>query len=134
MPKQKLIPDGIREQVIAKVDAFNAANVNPAKPAAMTRLLRRLGALPSMPDGLAEGSYVPSFRGAFLYLKRIGWGGQPVEICRLKWTGNMNGWEFAIYRHSKERYDPDEWFFPGDRYVNGTVEGAMRAGNEAYPV
>ena len=45
----------------------------------------------------------------------------------------MAEWDFAIYRYSKERYDPDEWFFPGAELVNGTVEGALRAGMEAYP-
>jgi len=42
--------------------------------------------------------------------------------------------EFAIYKYSNERYAPDEWFFPGDQHVNGTIEGAMRAGLEAYPI
>jgi len=44
----------------------------------------------------------------------------------------MDNWGFAIYRHSRNFYDPDEWMFPG--YVNGTVEGAMKAGMEAYPM
>jgi hypothetical protein len=26
------------------------------------------------------------------------------------------------------------WMFPGGEHVDGTVEGAMRAGLEAYPV
>jgi putative transposase len=42
-------------------------------------------------------------------------------------------WEFAIYKYSDERYDADEWLFPGAGYVDGTLEGAMRAGLEAYP-
>ena len=46
----------------------------------------------------------------------------------------MDNWDFAIYRHSKERYDPDEWFFPGTEFVDGTVIGAMQAGLAAYPV
>jgi hypothetical protein len=45
----------------------------------------------------------------------------------------MEDWEFAIYRHSRDFYDPDEWLFPGSGHVDGTVEGAMRAGIEAYP-
>jgi hypothetical protein len=35
---------------------------------------------------------------------------------------------------SKNRYDPNEGFFPGVEYVDGTVEGAMKAGLEAYPL
>jgi hypothetical protein len=46
----------------------------------------------------------------------------------------MDNWEFAIFKWSTERYDPDEWFFPGSEYVDGTVEGAMMAGLHAYPV
>jgi hypothetical protein len=46
----------------------------------------------------------------------------------------MNRWEFAIFKWSSERYDPDEWMFPGNQYLNGTIEGAMKAGLEAYPV
>jgi hypothetical protein len=46
----------------------------------------------------------------------------------------MDDWDFAIYRHSRERYDPEEWFFPGSQLVNGTIQGAMEAGLAAYPV
>jgi hypothetical protein len=46
----------------------------------------------------------------------------------------MEHWEFAIYRYSDERYDPDEWFFTGAEELDGTIEGAMRAGLQAYPL
>ena len=42
--------------------------------------------------------------------------------------------KFAIYKWSREQYDSDEWFFPGVEFVDGTIEGAMKAGLEAYPV
>ena len=77
--------------------------------------------------------YQARFRGRFLYLDRCDMG-EPFQICRLTYTGKMDDWEFAIYRHSKNRYDPDEWFFPGQEKVDGTVVGAMRAGLLAYPV
>jgi len=51
----------------------------------------------------------------------------------LEYAGNIDNWDFAIYKYSNERYDPDEWFFTGAGYVDGTVEGAMKAGLEAYP-
>jgi len=51
----------------------------------------------------------------------------------LKYTGDLTKWEFAIFKYSREIYDPEEWFFPGSQYVDGTIEGAMRAGREAYP-
>jgi len=76
-------------------------------------------------------AYAASFRGRYLYLGTDdGGGAQP--ICRLEYTGNMKRWEFAIYKYSTDRYDPEEWWFPGAELVDGTVEGAMRAGIEAY--
>ena len=77
--------------------------------------------------------YVPRYNGSYLYLDRHNL--VPVgPICRLKYLGRMDNWEFAIYKYSKERYDPDEWFFPGAGHVDGTLEGAMKAGLEAYPL
>lgn len=46
----------------------------------------------------------------------------------------MTKWEFAIFKYSSEAYDPEEWFFPGRDYVDGTIEGALKAGIEAYPI
>jgi len=42
------------------------------------------------------------------------------------------GWYFAIYKYSDERYDEEDWFFPGNEFVDGTVKGALKAGMEAY--
>lgn len=133
MARKKSIPDEIREEVIARVEAFNEKNVKPAQSSGMTQVMRLLGMAPAAPPDKPIGSYVPRFKGAFLYLDRVGWNGRPSEICRLKWTGDMEDWEFAIYRHSRDFYDPDEWMFPGSGHVDGTVEGAMHAGIEAYP-
>jgi hypothetical protein len=77
-------------------------------------------------------AYRPRYQGAFLYLDRDDYG-HFTRICRLRYTGALERWEFAIYRHSDERYDPHEWFFPGAGLVDGTIEGAMRAGMAAYP-
>jgi hypothetical protein len=76
--------------------------------------------------------YVPRYRGGFLYLDREDYG-RLHPICRLEYTGKMDDWSFAIYKYSDERYDEQEWLFPGSGHVNGTIEGAMRAGLEAYP-
>ena len=67
-----------------------------------------------------------------MYLDRVDYG-RKGPICRLKYTGDMNDWEFAIYRYGNERYNPYEWFFPGAEYVERTVKGAMKAGLMAYP-
>jgi len=76
--------------------------------------------------------YFTRYRGRFLYLERFSYG-QSGPICRLEYTGSIDNWDFAIYKYSKERYDPEEWFFTGAGQVDGTVEGAMKAGLEAYP-
>jgi len=80
-----------------------------------------------------ECFYVTRYSAGYLYLGRHNYG--PVgPICRLKYQGALDKWDFAIYKYSKERYDPDEWFFPGVGHVDGTIEGAMKAGLEAYPL
>jgi len=46
----------------------------------------------------------------------------------------MDDWDFTIYKYSTEKYDPEEWFFPGEEFVDGTVTGAMKAGMAAYEI
>ncbi len=76
--------------------------------------------------------YTNRYQGNFLYLDRYDYATMS-QICRLRYRGKMDNWEFAIFKYSNERYDPEEWFFPGADLVDGTIEGAMRAGLEAYP-
>jgi hypothetical protein len=76
--------------------------------------------------------YVPRYKGKFLYLDRMDYG-RLHPTCRLEYTGDMQAWAFAIYKYSDERYDVEEWFFPGAGHVDGTIAGAMKAGLEAYP-
>ena len=104
------IPDDVKEQVEAIVEKFNQT---------MSRY----------PD---THFFAVRFRGAHVYLDRRE-GHIVSQNGRLTWTGDMNAWGFAIYKYSSERYDPDEWFFPGAKYLNGTVEGALKACLEAYP-
>ncbi len=106
---RKGIPNGVKKQVEDIVERFNASEIR-------------------VPNCL----YVPRYRGRFLYLDREDYG-RLSQVCRLEYTGNMKDWSFAIYKYSDERYDDDEWFFPGSGHVNGTIEGAMKAGLEAYP-
>ncbi len=76
--------------------------------------------------------FVARYKGSYLYLDRYDYG-KFCPICRLKFSGSLTNWEFAIYKYSSGRYDPDEWFFPGSEQADGTVEGAMKAGMQAYP-
>ena len=105
----KKIPDDVKAQVDGIVARFNEGS------------------------GVPTCFYAVRYRGNYLYLERSDFG-QIGPICRLKYTGDMNKWEFAIFKWSSERYDPDEWIFPGLEYVDGTIEGAMMAGLHAYPV
>jgi hypothetical protein len=70
--------------------------------------------------------YIARFKGQYLYLDREDYG-QTGPICRLTYTGEFEKWEFAIFKFSGEAYDPNEWMFPGDEYVDGTIEGTMNA-------
>lgn len=76
--------------------------------------------------------YVARYRGPYLYLDRLDYG-QPSHVARLTYTGSTDDWGFAIYKYSDEKYDAEEWLFPGSGHLDGTIEGAMRAGLEAYP-
>lgn len=105
----KNIPSEIKKQVDKKVAAFNQNVIrNP------------------------NIYYLTRYRGRFLYLERFNYG-RSGPICRLEYTGSIDNWDFAIFKYSDERYDPEEWFFTGANHVDGTVEGAMKAGLEAYP-
>jgi len=108
--KQIAIPENIREQVDEIVAKFNQRVIkNPAL------------------------FFVTRYSGGYLYLDRNS-DGMVEPICRLKYRGALDKWDFAIYKYSKETYDPDEWFFPGAGHVDGSIEGAMKAGLEAYPL
>ncbi|WP_423225411.1 hypothetical protein [Candidatus Amarolinea aalborgensis] len=109
MPKPKLTPE-IKLQADAIVARFNVERLR----------------------GQPGAHYVTNYRGVHLYLGRQH-GDQFEPICRLTYAGDMNHWDFAIYKYSSGRYDPEEWFFPGAEEVDGAIEGAMRAGLKAYP-
>ena len=105
----KRIPDEIKTQVEQRIQTFNS------------QILRDPNVY-----------YLPCYQGACVYLDRSAYG-QTSPICRLRYTGTIDHWEFAIFKYSDERYDPDEWLFPGSEHVDGTIEGAMHAGMAAYP-
>jgi len=69
----------------------------------------------------------------FLYLDRVDFGSQTSEICCLKYTGTFDNREFAIYKYSSNRYDPDEFMLPGMAHFDGSIEGAMLCGMAVYP-
>jgi len=107
---KKRIPDDVRAQVNAIVDRFNKTEMRGR-----------------------HSFYRARYRGSYLYLDRNDWE-YVCHVCRLKYNGAVDNWDFAIFKYSDERYDPDEWMFPGSEHVDGTIVGAMRAGLGAYPV
>ncbi|MBU2610359.1 MAG: hypothetical protein KJ606_05370 [Chloroflexi bacterium] len=122
MPKKQSIPPEIQVEVLKIVEEFNLKTFKGEQHPILTAMF-----------GKTKRGFAARFRGKFLYLDRTD-RGRPSEICRLTWNGKMDNWGFAIYRHSRNFYDPNEWMFPGAGYVNGTIEGAMKAGMEAYPM
>ena len=102
------IPDDVQEQAETVISGFNQKVIRD-------------------PDRY----YVARYRGQYLYLDRLV-GGVPRRIARLAYDEIAGAWEFAIFKYSDERYDPEEWLFPGSGYLDGTIEGALRAGLEAY--
>jgi len=107
--KANTIPVEVREEALRSIERFNE-------------------------EELADSGcrYVPRFRGKYLYLDRED-DGIVGHICRLEYIRKKRLWEIAIYKYSDDCYDPYEWLFPGNEFVDGTVEGAMNAGMEAYP-
>lgn len=107
---KKLIPDEIREEVLVIVEKFNQQELK----------------------GI-DARYIAKFQGRFLYLDRIAYGNKG-PVSRMEYFRETDKWEFAIFKWSTEIYDPEECMFHGSEFVDGTVEGAMRAGMRAYPV
>jgi hypothetical protein len=116
MPQKQSIPPEIQDKVQKPVDEFNQKNFNDED-------FKELGS-----TGCSA-----RFKGQYLYLDRDDLG-KPSPICRLKWNGKMDDWDFTIYMYSDNRYESEEWSFPGTKFVDGTVTGAMKAGMKAYPI
>ena len=109
MAGKKAIPDAVRAEVEACVAQFNREVVKDP-----------------------HRHFSARFRGKYVYLDRDDYG-YIGPRARLTYTGDLEQWEFAIYKYSDERYDPDEWMFPGSGHIDGTVEGALRTAMAAYP-
>jgi hypothetical protein len=103
------IPEDIKQQAIAIVEKFNRTTMHAPRD-----------------------YYAVRFRGRFAYLDRCQ-GGQVGPRCRLEYGGGIAKWDFAIYKYSRNDYDPHEFMFPGSEHTDGTVEGALKAVQKAYP-
>lgn len=81
----------------------------------------------------APCKYCIDARGKFIYLRYLYPNNTLENVARLTYSGNLEEMEFAIFKHSTQKYDAKDWLFPGDEFVDGTIEGAMKAGLVAYP-
>jgi hypothetical protein len=113
--KSSVIPSIVQDEIQKRINLFNKKHL--AK---------------------ASCEYVPEIKGKFIYLMRQEREDLheqlPEKVCRLTYNGNLEEMDFAIFKYSSEKYDANECFFPGSECVNGTLEGAMKAGLKAYPV
>jgi len=122
MPKKQAIPIEIQEEVQKLIDEFNNSELKESTSLLSAFFSKKI-----------KRGYSARFRGKFLYLDRTD-RNEPLPICRLTWNGKMDNWDFAIYKYSSDKYDSEEWFFPGEEEVDGTVTGAMNAGMVAYEI
>ena len=76
-------------------------------------------------------TYHVRFQGCYVHVDRDD-GIGPCPVFRLEYTGDLSDWGFAIYMYSADDYDEEENFFPGADKLDGTIEGALRAGMKAY--
>jgi hypothetical protein len=110
MQRKIEITQEVQEQVIQIINEFNKKNFRNKNYA-----------------------YIAEFKKDILNLKRKE-NDLVSPIARLKYTGKMDDWQFGIFKWSTERYDFDEFMFPGSEFLDGTIEGALKAGNKAYPI
>ncbi len=104
----KTIPAEVKREVEAVIESFNRKELAKWRRA-----------------------YSVRFRGRYAYLDRDD-GPGPGPIGRLEYAGKAAKWAFSIYKYSSDRYDPEECWYPGFELLDGTVEGALRAGMKAY--
>jgi len=71
-------------------------------------------------------------RGKFIYVRRLMKDGSNQNLGRLVYNGDTENMPFAIFRNRTGKYD-SKGDFSGAQYLDGTLEGAIRAILESYP-
>jgi len=61
-------------------------------------------------------------RGRFMYVDEDG-----RSLCRLKYIGKKDDWDFAIFKWSTERYSEDDFLFPSSGSAKALIETALEA-------
>jgi len=133
----KSIPSSIKEEVLKKVENYNQRHGTSyeitfrSRFAYLSKIKKEQSEIKNFfLQALASkmGIDIPenesSDNGANIIETKIG---------RLQFNGQVDNWDFAVFRYSNEKYDPNEFMFPGAGKLNGTIEGALNAGLEIYP-
>ena len=55
-----------------------------------------------------------------------------VAMSKNAHNGQMDNWDFAVFKYSREAYDSNEFMFPGYEELDGTIQGALNAGLQLY--
>ena len=72
-------------------------------------------------------------KGKFIYLMYIYPNDKIKRVGRLTYNSELKNMEFAIFKYRTETYVTNK-SFRGDEYLNGTIEGALKAVLKAYPI
>jgi hypothetical protein len=75
--------------------------------------------------------YVADARGKFIFIYRDLPDYSRIRICRLTYLGDTENMPFALFNYKTERYSTSESGFFGAEHLDGTIEGALKAGIEA---
>lgn len=76
--------------------------------------------------------FAVEFKGKFIYVK-LQEGHRLLPAGRLEYDDTDGSYHFAIFKWSRENYDPNEFDFPGSEHLDGSVNGALKAIHVAYP-
>lgn len=139
MPKPKTprgIPKEIKSQVLEIVDSYNEKNDTHFKMSFRGRFayLSKVEKPQPMDKKPIAKMFTKALGISVKDLPVLPQGkGIETKLGRLTFRGKIDNWSFAVFKYSREFYDPEEWMFPGSGHIDGTIEGALKAGMEIYP-
>ena len=130
----KSIPKEIKEAVLTRIVSFNKKHQTTFQ-ITFRGQFAYLSKTEKQNIGIANTFRQMMAAKTGIALKNIAAQDAPVietKLGRLKYVGQMDKWEFAVFKYSREIYDADEFMFPGSFELDGTIEGALRASLELY--